>query len=225
MTDAGGVPGRSDRRSALAAFAVSLSLSLACTWLAVAGWPRLRARLLDFGSTAGEQARALPGDELLPGADLVATRAISIAAPPAAVWPWLVQIGTGRAGAYAYDWLDRLMGLEMHSSWRIIDGLQDLSVGDVIPVANDGTGLRVRRLEHGRVLGTLADDERWAWTWVLEPEGGGTRLLSRTRMLVADAGPLQRASTELFLIPASWLMERKMLQGLKLRAEGYRPAR
>ena len=109
--------------------------------------PRLWRRMLDWGATAEEVRRALPGDELLPDADLVATRAISIAAPPAEVWPWLVQIGVGRAGAYAYDWLDRLFGLDMRSSRRIVPELQGLAVGDMVPVANDGTGLRVRAIE------------------------------------------------------------------------------
>lgn len=111
----------------------------------------------------------------------------------------------------------------MHSSWRIIDEFQDLSVGDVIPVANDGTGLRVRRMEAPHVLGTRSDDDSWAWTWVLEPVAPGTRLLSRTRMSTGSATILRRIGMELFLIPASWLMERKMLEGIKQRAEGRRP--
>jgi len=88
-------------------------------------YPVLRRDMLDWGATAEEAARSLPGDELLPDADLVATRAISIAAPPEAVWPWLVQIGTRRAGAYSYELLDRLMGLDMHSSWRIVPELSE----------------------------------------------------------------------------------------------------
>ena len=211
---------RDERRETIAATALSVALSLAFTVLAVAGWPRLRARMLDVGSTPEEQERALPGDELLPDADLVATRAITIAAPPEAVWPWLVQLGTGRAGAYSYDVLDRLLGLEMHSSRRIIPELQDLEVGDVIPVANDGSGLRVQRLEVPRVLGTRTDDDEWAWTWVLEPTSEGTRLLSRTRMRTRERPLLARVGVELLLIPASYVMERKMLRGLRERAEG-----
>jgi hypothetical protein len=120
--------------------------------------PRLWRAMLDQGATAGEVGRALPGDDLVPDADLVATRAISIGAAPAEVWPWLVQIGVGRAGAYSYDWLDRLFGLRMRSSHRIVPELQALAVGDVIPVANDGTGLRVRSLERERILCSLTDD-------------------------------------------------------------------
>jgi glyoxylase-like metal-dependent hydrolase (beta-lactamase superfamily II) len=181
--------------------------------------PRLWRAMLDWGATADEARRPLPGDELLPDADLVATRAISIGAPPADLWPWLVQLGIGRAGAYSYDWLDRLFGLDVRSSRRIIPELQALAVGDMIPVANDGTGLRVRILERERVLGALTDDGTWAWTWVLEPAGAGTRLLSRTRMRTAGSSPPARAATWLALVPASWVMERRMLLGLRERAE------
>lgn len=179
----------------------------------------LRHRLLDWGASAEEAARSLPGDELLPDADLVATRAISIWAPPDAVWPWLVQIGNGRAGAYSYDILDNLMGLDIHSSRRIIAELQDLAVGDVIPVSDDGTGLRVQRLEAPHVLATRSDDGSWIWTWVLEPIPGGTRLLSRTRMATRSKPLPARIGIDLLLVPASWLMERKMLLGLRQRAE------
>lgn len=181
--------------------------------------PRLWREMLDWGATAEEARRPLPGDGLLPDADLVATRAIAIEAPPAEVWPWLVQIGVGRAGAYSYDWLDRLFGLDMRSSRRIVPELQVLAVGDVIPVAGDGTGLRVRILERERVLGTLTDDGTWSWTWVLEPAGTGTRLLSRTRMSTGHSSLPARAATWLALVPASWVMERRMLLGLRERAE------
>jgi glyoxylase-like metal-dependent hydrolase (beta-lactamase superfamily II) len=176
--------------------------------------------MLDWGATAEEVRRPLPGDELLPDADLVATRAISIAAPPAEVWPWLVQIGVGRAGAYAYDWLDRLFGLDMRSSRRIVPELQSLAVGDMVPVANDGTGLRVRAIEAERVLATLTDDGTWAWVWTLEPVGDTTRLISRTRMATARQALPTRLATRLLLVPASWVMERRMLLGLRERAEG-----
>lgn len=179
--------------------------------------------MLDWGSSPEEAARALPGDDLLPHADLVATRAITISAPPQAVWPWLIQIGTGRAGAYSYDVLDRLAGLDMHSSQRIIPEYQNLGIGDVIPVANDGTGLRVHILEPNRVLGTLSDDGTWAWTWILEPLGERTRLLSRTRMDIRSSPPLARLGVNALLIPASWIMERKMLLGLRDRAESSLP--
>jgi hypothetical protein len=79
-----------------------------------------RGWVLTWGATAEEAAGPLPGDDLLDPADIVATRAIAIDAPPAAIWPWLVQMGPGRAGAYTYDWIENLFGLNMHSADRIV---------------------------------------------------------------------------------------------------------
>jgi hypothetical protein len=178
-----------------------------------------RRALLDWGASKTEAASVLPGDDLVPHADLVATRAISIAAPPALVWPWLVQIGIGRAGAYSYDWLERLFGLDVHSSHAIVPELQHLAVGDVIPVEQDGRGLRVQAIEAESVLVTRTDDGDWSWTWVLRPMGDGTRLLSRTRMRTNHRSWLARASVAMILVPASWAMEHRMLLGLRQRAE------
>ncbi len=80
---------------------------------------RLREPVLTWGATVEEAARRLPGDDLLEDADIVTTRAITIDAPPAAVWPWLLQMGSGRAGAYTYDWIENLFGLDMHSAHEI----------------------------------------------------------------------------------------------------------
>ena len=79
-------------------------------------------------------SRKLPGDELLPRAGIVATRAITIDAPPAAIWPWLVQMGSGRGGVYTYDWIENLFGLDMHSTRRILPQYQDVKVGDEFPL-------------------------------------------------------------------------------------------
>ncbi len=75
--------------------------------LLAASYPVLfRTRCLTWGATPDEFARNIPGDELLPDADEVSTRAITISAPPGCVWPWLVQMGSGRGGAYTYDWIE-----------------------------------------------------------------------------------------------------------------------
>jgi hypothetical protein len=111
-----------------------------------------RRALLDWGASKTEAASVLPGGDLVPHADIVATRAISIAAPPALVWPWLVQIGIGRAGAYSYDWLERLFGLDVHSSHAIVPELQQLAVGDVIPVEHDGRGPVQDAAAEGRTI-------------------------------------------------------------------------
>jgi hypothetical protein len=79
--------------------------------LGVLGYARVRQPILTWGATPAEAADSLPGDELLPTADGVSTRAIDIDAPPADVWPWLAQMGPApRGGAYTYDWIENLLG-------------------------------------------------------------------------------------------------------------------
>ena len=85
----------------------------------------LRRPILNWGATAEEASARLPGDELLEDADGVATRAITIDAPAAAVWPWLAQMGPSpRGGAYTYDWIENLLGLDMHSADRVLPEFQ-----------------------------------------------------------------------------------------------------
>ena len=83
---------------------------------------------------ANEVTAKLPGDELLPNAGLVTTRAITVHAPAGAIWPWLAQLGSGRGGAYSYDWIENLLGLNMHSAGEILPRDQDIKVGDEIPL-------------------------------------------------------------------------------------------
>src|SRR5262245_41661298 len=102
----------------------------------------LREPILNWGATDEEAARRLPGDELLADADIVATRAITVDAPAASVWPWLVQMGPGRGGAYTYDWIENLFGLDMHSANEILPELQDLEVGTVLRSPGGAAGMR-----------------------------------------------------------------------------------
>jgi hypothetical protein len=96
-----------------------------------------------------ETARTLPGDELIPDADFTQTMAVTIDAPPSAVWPWLLQMGYGRGGWYSYDAID----MRDHSVREILPELQDLAVGRLIPFAPE-MSFRVERLdpEHALVL-------------------------------------------------------------------------
>jgi hypothetical protein len=89
----------------------------------------LRDWHLHWGATAQEAGAEVAGDELMPDPDIVATRAVEIDAPPSAVWPWLVQMGPGRGGAYTYDWIERRLGVDIHNSDRIIPEFQHLQVG------------------------------------------------------------------------------------------------
>lgn len=178
----------------------------------------LRRRIVDWGACRDEAAGRLPGDELLAEADVVSTRAITIAARPSAVWPWLVQMGPGeRGGAYTYDWIENLLGLDMHSADRVLPQFQHVEVGDVVPDRHGKPWMRFERIEPPRVLASRSADGSWVWTFVLVEEGGWTRLLSRNR-IHTDGHFGGRLALEL-MIPASLVMERKMLRGIKQRAE------
>jgi hypothetical protein len=175
----------------------------------------LRRPVLTWGATEAEAASRLPGDELLEDADGIATRAIDIGAPPDAVWPWLAQMGPApRGGAYTYDWIENLLGLDMHSADQVLPEFQNPQLGDTIGYGRNQ--MRLERVEPERVLAWRSEDGNWVWTFVLEPNDGSTRLISRNRFrlpsLAARLGMLP-------LEPASLVMERRMLLGIKERAE------
>jgi hypothetical protein len=189
---------------------VGLLLALGIVYYAV-----LRRRVLTWGANAREAESSLPGDEFLEKADGVATRAIEIDAPAAAVWPWVAQIGPApRGGAYTYDWIENLLGLNMHSVDRVLPEFQHPRIGDTIGYGTNK--MRVERVEPERVLSWRSQDGNWVWSFVLEECGGRTRLLSRNRFRLATLGArLGMVPME----PASLVMERKMLRGIKERAE------
>jgi hypothetical protein len=175
----------------------------------------LRKPVLTWGASDEEAGAQLPGDELLDDADGVATRAIDIDAPADAVWPWIAQIGPApRGGAYTYDWIENLLGLNMHSADEVLPEFQDPKVGDTIGYGKNT--MRIERVEPGHVLAWRSEDGNWVWTFVLEPGEGTTRLISRNRFRLPSLGarvgmvPME---------PASLVMERKMLLGIKERAE------
>lgn len=201
----------------------------------------LRPRSLRWGATDEELARPLPGDELVPNVKVGYMQAITIDAPPEEVWPWVVQMGYGRAGWYTYDWFYRLTGsADFHdgnrSAERVIPELQNLKVGDQIKIF-DAAPYDVVILEPNRVLGLLArvdwDTEETfelsetmpanfmnnSWVYVLQPaDGNRTRLMVRWR---ADFSP--KLSNELALrVPTeagALIMQPKMFKGIKERAE------
>ena len=188
--------------------------------VAAAAWsPPARRWYLTWGATGEEVAARLPGDELLPDAGLVSTRAVSIAAPPGAVWPWLVQIGSGRGGAYTYDRIENLFGLDMHSADRILPQFQDLAAGDVLPLGAGGPGMRVEICDRDRTLAFRSTDGRWVWIFALRAGPDGTRLVSRNR-IARDASAVRRAVLRLVMEPGSLVMERRMLLGIRDRAAG-----
>ncbi len=189
--------------------------ALALAGLGVLYFRFLRTPVLTWGATDEEAAARLPGDELLERADGIATRAIEIGVPPAAVWPWIAQIGPlPRGGAYTYDWIENLLGLDMHSVDRVLPEFQQPEVGDTIGYGSNR--MQVERVEPEHVLAWRSEDGNWVWTFVLEERAGTTRLISRNRFRL----PTLAARLGMLLMePASLVMERKMLLGIKQRAE------
>jgi len=187
-----------------------------------------------WGATDEEVKRTLPGDELVPHPDVNLTRAITIRARPAEVWSWLVQIGQGRGGYYSYDRLENLMGLKMKTADAINPEWQHIHAGDIIPAEPGGKGFKVLVVKPKRVLviGRVeANDEgvfegfkqmfpAFTWAFVLaEVDSEHTRLISRLR---GQAQPSQTAAARIagfFFEPIEFLMTRKMLLGIKQRAE------
>ncbi len=175
----------------------------------------LRRRVRNWGATRAEATSRLPGDELLDNAESVSTRAIDIGAAAAEVWPWLAQMGPSpRGGAYTYDWIENVFGLNMHSVDRVMPEFQHPETGDAI--AFGPNLMRLERVEPDHVLAWRSDDGNWVWTFVLDERDGRTRLISRNRFhLPTLAGRLSMLPME----PGSLGMERKMLLGIKRRAE------
>jgi hypothetical protein len=196
---------------------------------------------LHWGATAEEASTSLPGDELVPDAAYVTTRAITVQAPAEAVWPWLVQMGQGRGGLYTYDRLEQIAGLAIRSADHIVPELQQLAVGDTVNLAAVG-GPKVALLEPGRALVLFETmDLRtglpipsvpptqwamdWTWTFALRPSRDATtRLLIRTRGAYRPRVLLAPLMV-LLLEPIHFVMERGMLLGIKRRAERVDAAR
>jgi hypothetical protein len=186
--------------------------------LVAASYPLLwREWCLTWGATPDEVASTLRGDEVLPDAEFVTTRAIAIEADPGQIWPWLVQMGSGRAGTYTYDWLENLFGLDMHSAEVILPQFLDLKEADEFPFGS--ATMRVVALEPEQLLATMVPEWNWVRIFRLRPVGGVTRLVMRNRVAYRGASRafqlVHRALTE----PGGLVMERKMLRGIKARAE------
>jgi hypothetical protein len=186
-----------------------------------------------WGATRAEVRQALPGDALIQKPLYQATRAITIRAPAASIWSWLVQLGQGRGGFYSYDWLQNLAGIAVHSADRIIPEFQHLNAGDIVRLAPN-IGMVVAIVEPARalVIRSVADiatrrlidrsDPRyfdWTWAFVLEGAGGdGTRLIVRERAAFVPSAGMMVLGT-LAYGPIDFVMSRKMLLSLKQRAE------
>jgi hypothetical protein len=186
----------------------------------------VQPQMYNWGATAEEITAVLPGDELVEPGGPRTTRAVTIDAPPEAVWPWLAQIGEDRGGFYSYDWLERLAGAKIHNAQAVHPEWQDLGVGDTVWLArrygqNGSQVVAAVEPNSHLVLMSAADFDRvkrgekafGSWAFYLRPHNGGTRLLAR--------GTGGTAGTVSFDIP-HFVMERGMLRGIRDRATGPR---
>jgi hypothetical protein len=195
---------------------------------ALAPWAYLlaiRPWVLHWGARPDELARQLPGDDLVPEPVWMSTRAVSIATPGAAVWPWLAQMGQDKGGLYSYTWLENLAGLAFRNADRIHPEWQAVAPGDLVRLAPDQDALTVARVEPNRALVWQILDPRTqqpapaTWAFVLEPDRPGhTRLIQRFRMGGRPGWLLGAGYTLLVEIP-HFVMERRMLVGIRERAE------
>jgi hypothetical protein len=190
-----------------------------------------------WGATDEDVRKRLPGDELVPHPTLESTRALTIRAPAEEVWGWLVQLGQDRGGFYSYDRLENLAGADIHNVDRIVPEMQHLKVGDFVPMAPvewavPTGGFTVVSIEPGRAIVwrqgwpedleklSLSDTQgRGTWAFILEKvDEGTTRLILRER-----SGHKPRARdvvfNYLFMERQHFIMERRMLKGIKERAE------
>jgi hypothetical protein len=174
----------------------------------------VRRWLLRWGATASEVARPMPGDGIPGTGASSTTRAITIGVPAHHVWPWLTQLGYGRAGWYSYDWLDndgQPSARRIHAEW------QQRRPGDRI-LMMPGSGFDVTGVEDGHYLTARAPDQTVSWCLAVEPAGQRScRLISRwrARWHVTPASAAWIALSE----PGAFIMERRMLLGIKARAE------
>ena len=183
---------------------------------------RVQPWMAQWGSTPAERTREFAGAELVPEPVTLETRAITVRAPPATVWAWLGQVGQGRGGFYSYDWLENLVGANIHNANDLHPHLPPPVAGDTIHLtSNDYLGGRVVRYTALPVVASEAG--RWfvlrGWgTFAVESlDAGRSRVIIRERIPVMSFW--SRAGRALLFEPAHFIMERQMLRGIRDRAE------
>ncbi len=192
--------------------------------------PFMRGWRSRWGATPAELERKLPGDEYVEHPKWECTHAITIFAPAKEVWGWLVQIGVGRAGLYSYEKLENLAGCQIHNANQIIAKYQRLKAGDEIKIHPKAPGMQVTAVEPRQYI-LVHNDNRQAgnpsylhttWIWHLDAiDANTTRLISRSRNDYSPELANRLWMGPLFVEPVSFVMERKMLLGIKDRAERH----
>jgi hypothetical protein len=197
---------------------VGVGLALAGAGAAATYVWAIRPWHLRWGATDEEIEQPLPGDELAPHPKLRATHAITINAPAADVWPWLVQMGQDRGGFYSYTWLENLVGCDMHNADEVVSEWQELKVGDNVWLHPKAPPTKVAAIEPGHAIVLKG----WGAFVLKSIDEKTTRLIIRSQ---GDYEPDLKNPVLNFLLwrvvfePAHFVMERKMLLGIKERAE------
>jgi hypothetical protein len=176
----------------------------------------IRPWQLRWGATDEELERPMPGDEIVECPTFNATRAVTIAARPEEIWPWIVQMGVTRAGWYSYDLLDNL---GRPSARGILPQFQNPMIGDVIPMSPDGKqGMYVKDFEQDRWMLWWDGKGGMSWSWGLYPvDEGHTRLITRVRMRYKWLSP--SIVFDMLVEFTDIIMMRKSILGIKERAE------
>ncbi|HVU12739.1 MAG TPA: hypothetical protein VHD90_15780 [Phototrophicaceae bacterium] len=192
--------------------------------------PLLRTYRACWGAELDDLLHKLPGDDLVTHARWEFTHAITINAPTAEVWSWLVQIGVGRGGLYSYEGLENLAGCRMHNADDVIPAYQQLKPGDEIKIHPKAPGMRVAAVEPGHYILVHNDNRQdgsssyinMTWLWYLqEVSATQTRLISRSRNDYSPSLANKLWMGPLLVEPISFVMERRMLLGIKQRAESH----
>ena len=204
--------------------ALVLDAMTAIPWFVSA--PLVRAWHLRWGARPDEVHGPMPGDEVVPRAQFVATRAVTIGAPPERVWPWIVQLGYRRAGFYTYDLIDNA---GQPSAERVLEEYQHPDPGDLMPMYKELNGLAiaytVTAFETDRSMVWVhrpspTEKPDSTWTWRLRPlPGGGTRLVTRMKQDYRWETPRLALFNFVLMELGDFAMERRMLNGIKRRAE------
>jgi hypothetical protein len=186
-----------------------------------------------YGTTSGERNKLLPGDDLIAQPKVQTDHAVTINAPPSAVWPWLVQMGWGRGGWYTARWVDRLLfPANGPSADRIVPELQNIAIGTFIPdgAPETGCGFGVVALQAKRALVLRSNSHLptswrdhaaldWTWAFVLTPLDSGRRTRYHVRSRWVTQPWWLTATGWLGIVPADFVMSRDMLRGVQERAE------
>jgi hypothetical protein len=208
---------------ATSAFKTTIAVCMA----GVAYFKLVRPWYRHWGATPEEVSRSMPLDDRIPDPNVVTTRALTVRARPEEIWPWIVQVGEPpRAGYYSYTWIERLQGLEIENTDRILPEFQTLNAGDTLDEAGNMTVLDV---DPGRYL-VLGPPDVYDWlknTWVIAlypVDESSTRLVTRLRARISFLKMLRALPPAvwpfwIFIDPGVFIMERKMMTEVKHHAE------